>query len=237
MNSTFSCHFELDTVGPTIARGIRSLTNRCCFKSCNEMKCISNSHSFQDGQGSKVSGRDQNLDSPLLGGLQSQSTKQSLSFSVCPPDGAHPSLSIPPFSKLPTPTWWWRPGQWHCLACPRSYLPHVLISSCFLVFMSSWLPVIMSSYPQYSYHLCPHVLMSSYPPCPGQWHSHGPTHPRFCLLTTELPFCRCIKYEPIKPDQTRQKSWPSWTLSVTFLISHSKSQKPFNDQIQGHNLW
>ena len=135
---------------------------------------------------------------PHLRGLQSQSTKQSLSFSVCPPDGAHPSLSIPPFSKLPTPTWWWRPGQWHCLACPRSYLPHVLISSCFLVFMSSWLPVIMSSYPQYSYHLCPHVLMSSYPPCPGQWHSHGPTHPRFCLLTTELPFCRCIKYEPIK---------------------------------------
>ena len=98
---------------------------------------------------------------PHLRGLRSQSTKQSLSFSVCPPNGAHPSLSIPPFSKLPTPTWWWRPGQWHCLACPRSYLPHVLISSCFLVFMSSWLPVIMSSYPHITYVLmfsCPHIL-------------------------------------------------------------------------------
>ena len=137
--------------------------NSGCFESFNEMKCISHSHSVQDGQGSKASSRDQNLDSPppwfTFPEHETISVLFCLSAQRCTPISLDPSLFQITNPHLMVTPW---PVALPCLPTllPSSY-PHILMFSCLHVLMTSCHYVLISSYPHITYVLmfsCPHIL-------------------------------------------------------------------------------
>ena len=149
------------------------------------MKCISHFHSLQDGQGSKVSSRDQNLDSLPHCGLQSQSTKQSVLFCLSarrstPISLPFPNYKTPPHgdalaSGIALPA--------HALACLIASYPDILISSYpdILIF---WYPDILM------FHIFTSSYISSGIGCqlPNGTPMVQPTHAFSCW--PQLPLCQ-----------------------------------------------
>ena len=123
--------------------------NSGCFESFNEMKCISHSHSVQDGQGSKASSRDQNLDSPppwfTFPEHETISVLFCLSAQRCTPISLDPSLFQITNPHLMVTPW---PVALPCLpTLLPSSCPHILMFSCLHVLMTSCHYVLISSYP------------------------------------------------------------------------------------------